>query len=154
MIENSLEHLSFNLYVLGKGSGLFGSITSSDLPSVASAAPTTLPPPASAGAHAAIQVPSTSAFIDIPLTSMRSTIAKRLLQSKQSVPHYYLTIEANVDKLLAARAHYNKKLEKSGIKLSVNDFIIKAVANSCRKVSPNVYILKVIWKPIYKMIQP
>lgn len=88
----------------------------------------------SAGAAAHAQVPSTSPFVDIPLTSMRTTIAKRLLQSKQSVPHYYLTIEVNVEKLLATRAKFNKKLEKSGAKLSVNDFIIKAVATSCRKV--------------------
>lgn len=128
-----MQKLIIFCHFIGKGSGLFGSITSSDLPSVASAAPATAHAPA-AHAHAPVQVPSTSPFIDIPLTSMRSTIAKRLLQSKQSVPHYYLTIEANVSKLLAIRAQYNKKLEKSGVKLSVNDFIIKAVAQSCRKV--------------------
>ena len=40
------------------------------------------------------------AFVDIPLTSMRKTIAKRLLQSKQTIPHYYLTIDVNVEKVL------------------------------------------------------
>lgn len=50
------------------------------------------------------------------------------------VPHYYLSIEVNVDKLLATRAKFNKKLEKQGVKLSVNDFIIKAVAMTNKKV--------------------
>ncbi|XP_050299199.1 dihydrolipoyllysine-residue acetyltransferase component of pyruvate dehydrogenase complex, mitochondrial isoform X2 [Anthonomus grandis grandis] len=73
-------------------------------------------------------------FIDIPVSSMRKTIAKRLLESKQQIPHYYLSQEVNVDALLKIRSKYNKKLEKSGVKLSVNDFIIKAVAIASQKV--------------------
>ena len=74
------------------------------------------------------------AFVDIPLTSMRKTIAKRLLQSKQTIPHYYLTIDVNVDKVLRLRKEFNEILSKDNIKLSVNDFIIKASALSCKKV--------------------
>lgn len=120
------------LVPLGKGTGLFGSITSSDLAALGAAAPT----PAPVGVPGAPSaVPSASPYVDIPVTSMRATIAKRLLQSKQTVPHYYLTVEINVDKLQAVRAKFNKKLEKQGVKLSVNDFIIKAVGAASRKVS-------------------
>ncbi|ENN71123.1 hypothetical protein YQE_12056, partial [Dendroctonus ponderosae] len=91
-----------NIRLQGKGTGLFGAITSSDL-----------------GAQ---------------VSNIRKTIAKRLLQSKQLIPHYYLTQEINVDALLKVRAKYNKKLEKSGVKLSVNDFIIKATAVASQKV--------------------
>nr|CAH7726886.1 unnamed protein product [Callosobruchus chinensis] len=92
-------------------------------PPTAAAAPISVPPP-----------PSSSPYVDIPVSGMRATIAKRLLQSKTTVPHYYLTIEVNVDKLLQCRQEFNKKLEKQGVKLSVNDFIIKAVAMACKKV--------------------
>ncbi|XP_050509861.1 dihydrolipoyllysine-residue acetyltransferase component of pyruvate dehydrogenase complex, mitochondrial isoform X2 [Diabrotica virgifera virgifera] len=77
---------------------------------------------------------SASPFVDIPVTGMRATIAKRLLQSKQSIPHYYLSVDINIDNLMAIRAKYNKKLEKQNVKLSVNDFIIKAVAQASLKV--------------------
>ncbi|EFA08008.1 Dihydrolipoyllysine-residue acetyltransferase component of pyruvate dehydrogenase complex, mitochondrial-like Protein [Tribolium castaneum] len=98
-----------NIRLQGKGTGLFGSVTSADLEGMAAGAPAAAPPPP-------------------------STIAKRLVQSKQNVPHYYLTIECNVDKLLKLRSRFNKKFEKEGVKLSVNDFIIKAVALACKKV--------------------
>ncbi|KAJ8923342.1 hypothetical protein NQ315_001900 [Exocentrus adspersus] len=85
-------------------------------------------------AGAAAPAPSGSPYVDLPVSGIRGTIAKRLLQSKQTIPHYYLSIEANVDKLLQIRAKYNKKLEKSGVRLSVNDFIIKAVAQASVKI--------------------
>lgn len=115
------------MYIEGKGSGLFGSITAEDLVKMAPAAP-------AAGAPAAAGQPAAS-YIDIPVTNIRSTIAKRLLQSKTQIPHYYLTVECNIDKLAQLRESYNKKLEKSGVKLSVNDFIIKATAVASKKVS-------------------
>lgn len=115
-----------NIRLQGKGTGLFGSITSSDLPA-AGAAPT-------AAAPAPAAVPSGSPYIDIPVSGVRGVIAKRLLQSKQTIPHYYLSVEVNVDKLVKIRSKFNKKLEKSGVKLSVNDFIIKAVALASVKV--------------------
>ncbi|CAG9827160.1 unnamed protein product [Diabrotica balteata] len=120
-----------NIRLQGKGTGLFGSITSSDLPALeaASAAHPAAVALPSAGAQA-----SASPFVDIPVTGMRATIAKRLLQSKQTIPHYYLSVEINIDNLMAIRAKYNKKLEKQNVKLSVNDFIIKAVAQASLKV--------------------
>nr|CAI5822280.1 unnamed protein product [Callosobruchus analis] len=119
----------------GKGSGLFGSITSSDLPAAGAAAAAPGAPSSAAAAHISVPPPpSSSPYVDIPVSGMRATIAKRLLQSKTTVPHYYLTIEVNVDKLMECREKFNKKLEKQGVKLSVNDFIIKAVAMACKKV--------------------
>ncbi|GLV38309.1 midline uncoordinated [Carabus blaptoides fortunei] len=109
----------------GKGTGLFDSITSKDLPAAGAAPrPVTSHVPAAPGA----------AYIDIPVTNIRGVIAKRLLESKTSIPHYYLTAELNVDKLMSTRARLNKSLEKDGVKLSVNDFIIKALALASKKV--------------------
>ncbi len=65
-----------------------------------------------------------------PLTNMRKVIAKRLVESKQTVPHFYLNIECNLDKLLAVRADLNSI---EGYKISVNDFIIKATAMALAK---------------------
>ncbi|KAB0795081.1 hypothetical protein PPYR_11920 [Photinus pyralis] len=75
-----------------------------------------------------VVVPAGAAYIDIPLTNMRSVIAKRLLESKTTVPHYYVTVDINIDKLLALRHKINKKNEKHGPKVSVNDFVVKATA--------------------------
>ncbi|MGB0844671.1 MAG: pyruvate dehydrogenase complex dihydrolipoamide acetyltransferase [Alphaproteobacteria bacterium] len=71
----------------------------------------------------------------IPANKMRQTIARRLTESKQTVPHFYLTVDINMDKLMAARKEINAGLEASGGgKVSVNDFIIKASALSLNKV--------------------
>ena len=67
-------------------------------------------------------------FTDVPNSQIRKITAQRLLESKTRVPHYYLTIDCNADRLLALRAALNEKLAASGGKLSVNDFIIKASA--------------------------
>lgn len=110
----------------GKGSGIYGSITSADLAGMSAV-----------GAPAAgiPTMPSgPGAYIDIPVSNIRGVIAKRLKESKQQIPHYYLTAECNVDKLLKLREKVNKKLAKDNMKVSVNDFIIKATAVACRKV--------------------
>lgn len=70
----------------------------------------------------------------VPLSGMRKTIAARLTESKQTVPHFYLSVDAHVDALLAARADINKRLEKQGIRISVNDFVIKACAVALLRV--------------------
>lgn len=67
-----------------------------------------------------------------PVPSVRKVIAKRLLESKQTVPHFYLSLDVCMDEILNAREKVNKTLEKSGIKISVNDFIIKASALAMR----------------------
>ncbi|MCJ9428783.1 pyruvate dehydrogenase complex dihydrolipoamide acetyltransferase [Kordiimonas marina] len=76
---------------------------------------------------------------DIPyreerLSNMRKTIAKRLTESKQHVPHFYLTIDCEMDKLMEQRKVLNAKLAETGTKLSVNDFIIRASALALKKV--------------------
>ena len=64
------------------------------------------------------------------LSGMRKTIAKRLAQSMQQAPHIYLTVDVELDKLLALRAELNDALAKQGIKLSVNDLLIKALGRA------------------------
>ena len=61
-------------------------------------------------------------------------IAKRLQQSKHEIPHYYLTVECNMDNILKLRKEINTAYEKEGVKLSVNDFIIKATALASKRV--------------------
>ena len=80
--------------------------------------------------------------VDVPLNNMRKTIAKRLLESKQNVPHFYLTIDCEIDALNAARVRINAAADaavkgtdkKPAYKVSVNDFVIKAVALALRDV--------------------
>lgn len=64
----------------------------------------------------------------VPVSGMRATIAKRLLESTQQIPHYYVTVQARMDELLNLRKQLNAQLESQGVKLSVNDFVIRACA--------------------------
>jgi pyruvate dehydrogenase E2 component (dihydrolipoamide acetyltransferase) len=73
------------------------------------------------------------AYDEIKLSNMRKVIAKRLTEAKQTVPHFYLTIECELDALLALRKDVNQSLEE-GARISVNDFIIKAIAMSLKAV--------------------
>ena len=70
----------------------------------------------------------------VPVSTMRGVIAKRLLESKTQIPHFYLDIEVDAAPLLAIREQLNTGLEKEGVKLSVNDFILKACAEALRRV--------------------
>lgn len=115
----------------GRGSGMFGSLTSKDLGSLqAGGAPSAGAPAPSA----APVIPAGAAFVDIPVSGIRGVIAKRLLESKTQIPHYYLTNDVCLDEIVKLRARLNKQLEKEGVKLSINDFIIKAAAVACKKV--------------------
>jgi pyruvate dehydrogenase E2 component (dihydrolipoamide acetyltransferase) len=76
--------------------------------------------------------PPAGDFEEIPLTSMRKTIAKRLVEAKQTIPHFYLTIECELDALLGMRKELNSRSDD--YKISVNDFIIRAAALSLRHV--------------------
>jgi len=64
----------------------------------------------------------------VPLSNMRATIAKRLIESKTTVPHYQVTLSARLDALLTLRAELNEQLAEQGVKLSVNDFLVRACA--------------------------
>ena len=64
----------------------------------------------------------------VALSNMRGTIAKRLVESKQSIPHYQVTVEADMDALLDLREQLNEQLSAQGVKLTVNDFLVRACA--------------------------
>ncbi len=70
----------------------------------------------------------------VPVSNMRATIARRLVESKTQIPHFYAEVEIDAEPLLALRAQLNSGLEKDGVKLSVNDFILKASAEALRMV--------------------
>jgi pyruvate dehydrogenase E2 component (dihydrolipoamide acetyltransferase) len=100
--------------------------------SYVSAAPVAAPVPvASAPTTAPIQEERL-----VPVSNMRATIARRLVESKVTIPHFYLDIEVDAAPLLELRARVNATFEKdnSGVKLSVNDFILKAAAEALRAV--------------------
>jgi len=71
---------------------------------------------------------------DEPLSAMRKIIGQRLTESKMSIPHYYVSVDCELDGLMKIRTGLNKVLEKQGAKLSVNDFIIKASAYALKQV--------------------
>jgi pyruvate dehydrogenase E2 component (dihydrolipoamide acetyltransferase) len=108
------------------------------------AAPTAAPAAALAPAAAqAPKAPSADAILkmyadrettEVPLDGMRRTIAARLSEAKQTIPHFYLRRSAKLDALMEFRAMLNKQLESRGVKLSVNDFIIKACALALQQV--------------------
>ena len=113
------------------GSGSNGRIVKADVEdakpgaaasSKAEAAPQAAPAPAAKPA----------AIPDVPhettkLSNVRKTIARRLTESKQTVPHIYLTVDVRLDALLRLRAELNQSLESRGVKLSVNDMVVKAL---------------------------
>lgn len=130
------------------GTGPHGRIVKRDVEAAisggtATVAPASTEPAPLAATSTAATAPAAAAVYpphdDIPfreerLSNMRKTIAKRLTESKTTVPHFYLTIECEIDKLLAQRKELNGKLAESGIKISVNDFIIRACGLALRKV--------------------
>ena len=78
-------------------------------------------------------------YEEVPLDGMRKTIAKRLVESKQTVPHFYLTVDCEIDALMAMREQINAaapkdKDGKPAYKLSVNDFVIKALAVALQRI--------------------
>ena len=73
-------------------------------------------------------------YEEIALDGMRKTIAARLGEAKQTIPHFYLRRDIQLDALMKFRAQLNKQLEPKGVKLSVNDFIIKACALALQEV--------------------
>ncbi|MES2444283.1 MAG: pyruvate dehydrogenase complex dihydrolipoamide acetyltransferase [Pseudomonadota bacterium] len=121
------------------GSGPNGRIVKADLDGAKpGAAPAAAPRPAAAAAAApapaAAPAEHKPVWYDesIPheaekLSNIRKTIARRLTESKQTVPHIYLTVDIRLDALLKLRADLNKSLETRGVKLSVNDLLIKAL---------------------------
>lgn len=123
------------------GSGPDGRITRKDIDTFVppKAAPAVAATPAPAAAPAApAPAPAAAApagtFTDIPISNIRKVIAQRLMQSKQTIPHYYLSVDVNMDQVLELRKELNAEVKAQNIKLSVNDFIIKASALACLKI--------------------
>ena len=122
-----------------KGSGPHGRIVKADVegaqaapkPAAAAPAPTAAP---SVSADAVKKIYADRDYTEMPLDGMRRTIAARLTEAKQTIPHFYLRREVQLDTLMAFREQLNKSLEGRGVKLSVNDFIIKACALALQKV--------------------
>ncbi|WP_285709915.1 2-oxo acid dehydrogenase subunit E2 [Erythrobacter oryzae] len=132
---------------LVKGTGPNGRIVKEDVENFtpsAAAAPAAAPAPApaaSAPAPAAAPAPvaSLGGDLDAPyevqrLNNVRKVIARRLTEAKQTIPHIYLTVDIRLDALLKLRGELNKSLEADGVKLSVNDLLIKALARALQRV--------------------
>ncbi len=129
-----------------KGSGPQGRIVRADIEAaVAGGAPAARKPAtpaptaalAAAPAPAAAAIAGTTPYHVVPHTTMRKVIARRLTEAKQQIPHFYLTIDCEVDALLKLRADLNAKSPEKGegaFKLSVNDFVIRAAALALKKV--------------------
>ena len=127
------------------GSGPNGRIVKHDIEEAIAggtgkAAPAAAPAPAAAaqapapslGVAPSPDVPGLPEFDEIPNSNMRKVIAKRLTESKQFAPHFYLTVDCEIDALLEVRKQLNAKLD--GEKVSVNDLVIKASAQALKKV--------------------
>jgi len=117
-----------------KGSGPNGRIVKVD---VESAKPGVAPAPTPAAAPKVSPAPAQPIFTApgdkrVPHTAVRKVIARRMLESKQTVPHFYLTVDLEIDALLAARQVINDVARKMGAKVSVNDMVIKACAKALR----------------------
>ncbi|WP_151720378.1 pyruvate dehydrogenase complex dihydrolipoamide acetyltransferase [Gemmobacter serpentinus] len=135
-----------------KGSGPHGRIVKADVegavaapkaaapaavaaPTAAAApAPAVASAPAAPSADAVKKLYADRAYEEVALDGMRRTIAARLTEAKQTIPHFYLRREVQLDALVAFRAQLNHALTGQGVKLSVNDFIIKACAQALQKV--------------------
>jgi len=132
------------------GSGPHGRIVKAD---VMDAKPGAAPAPQAATAAATAAAPAKAAamptgpsadmvarmyegrdYEEVALDGMRKTVASRLTEAKQTIPHFYLRREVQLDALMKFRADLNKQLEPRGVKLSVNDFIIKASAMALQAV--------------------
>lgn len=127
-----------------QGSGPNGRIVRADVEGAqpgtakpAAAAPAPVVAPAAAPVASVDMADATRKLLDdrIPhsvekLSGMRKTIARRLAQSMQEAPHIYLTVDIQLDKLLKLRSELNAVLEKDGVKLSVNDMLVKALGKA------------------------
>jgi len=101
----------------------------------AAAAPSPTPAlPTGPDAAQVLKMYEDRAFEEVALDNMRKTVAKRLTEAKQSIPHFYLRRDIQLDALLAFRSQINSQLADRGVKLSINDFVIKACALALQQV--------------------
>jgi len=117
------------------GSGPHGRIVKVDVDAALARGVPGAPPAAKTTPGApqpALPVANLPAFTEVPHSMMRKVIARRLVESKREAPHFYLTIDCNLDRLLQLRQEINAKREKD--KISVNDFVIKAAGLALKQV--------------------
>ncbi len=127
-----------------KGSGPNGRIVRADIDAAQARPASTQPPPAAAAATAPpTRVPGASAGLPtapgqlVPFSTIRRVTARRLSEAKQTIPHFYVSIDMEIDALLKLRGELNARSPKDGagaFKLSVNDLLIKACAATLRRV--------------------
>jgi len=131
-----------------KGTGPEGRILKEDVEKFAASKPSASAAPAgpAAAAKASPSAGAGAGYVDTPVTGMRRVIAQRLTESKATTPHYYLTVEVNMDRVNKLREAFNTAAKsadtagatkdgvKAGVKLSVNDFIVKASALALQDV--------------------
>ncbi|MGI9391722.1 MAG: pyruvate dehydrogenase complex dihydrolipoamide acetyltransferase, partial [Boseongicola sp.] len=126
-----------------KGSGPHGRIVKADVenaqpsasgPTSATRAAATIAAPAGSSVDQILRMYDGREFEEVTLDGMRKIIASRLTEAKQTIPHFYLRRDIQLDALLKFRGELNKQLETRGVKLSVNDFIIKACAIALQQV--------------------
>jgi pyruvate dehydrogenase E2 component (dihydrolipoamide acetyltransferase) len=114
-----------------EGRGADGKILKSDLPLGQSESRARAPSPAvdsNSGAYP--PEPGAAPHQTIKLSAMRKVIARRLTEAKQTIPHFYLSVDVRIDALLEIRSRWNAALAGKGIKATVNDFMIKALATA------------------------
>ena len=120
------------------GSGPNGRIVKADVenakPGAAVPAKDSAAPAPSAQKHASQGGDLDAPYEATKLNNVRKVIAKRLTEAKQTIPHIYLTVDVRLDALLKLRGELNKSLEADGVKLSVNDLLIKALARALQRV--------------------
>ncbi len=121
-----------------QGSGPGGRIVKADVENFDPASAPAPAPTSSAAAPTPTAAPQPANEFDAPfevqkLGNVRKVIARRLTEAKQTVPHIYLTVDVRLDALLALRKQLNASLEADGVKLSVNDLIIKALARALQR---------------------
>jgi pyruvate dehydrogenase E2 component (dihydrolipoamide acetyltransferase) len=117
---------------LVQGTGPGGRITKRDV-EAAQAGPASTVPASESGPSAptfASPPPSGADFEDVQLSQMRKTIAKRLVESMSPIPHFFLRITVDMTRILEARTTVNGLLESKGVRVSINDFILKATAQA------------------------
>jgi len=125
-----------------QGSVPGGRIVRADVDSAVGKAPAAVPvaqpavAAAALGTHLVMPGPMEQAIPheEVKLSNIRKTIARRLTEAKQQVPHIYLTVDIQLDALLKLRGELNAGLESRGVKLSVNDLLIKALAQALMEV--------------------
>ena len=116
------------------GSGPRGRVIRADVEAALTAQPAEAAPPQQAQAPQIVQAPSVDGDERTQLSQMRKTIARRMAESTRTIPHFFLTTVVDATELAALRKQINDQLADSGVKVTVNDLIVKAAAKAIRDV--------------------